>query len=503
MNKRQKEVALTSLNEEKKIFKALEVTYKQALKDIGEKIKVLQADDTQSKIYQLEYQKSLKKQIENILDVMNDNNYTKIYDFLKTSYNIGYIGSIYDIAGQGIPLIIPIDQKKMVMAIVNESKIKEGLYKTVVSDTKWLKGRISAEVSRGIATNISYNDIARNLDNTAKIGLNRAKRIARTEGHRVTQSAAFIAQKEAQKAGTDVVKQWDATLDGRTRDTHRLLDGQIKEIDEPFEVAGKKAMFPSDFGDPAEDCNCRCVCLQRARWALDEDELVTLKNRASFFELDKTDSFEDYKEKYLGVTERVRSNVQKINSKLLEENGNSGKIKSITIDDFVLEIMGKDISEEMQTAIYSKIRELEKNGGFAISEIYAGSLKNVGNGKPLFQIESTSSGVLKLNINTDIVAGRSVEEINQIIKGSKKIVADNIDEVLIHESGHAKTIAGMNVFEIDKIYKELSDIHIEGISEYAYLDGAECIAEVEVLLSRGEKVPKKAMDLYNKYIKRR
>ena len=34
-------------------------------------------------------------------------------------------------------------------------------------------------------------------------------------------------------------------------------------------------------------------------------------------------------------------------------------------------------------------------------------------------------------------------------------------------------------------------------------DGAECIAEVEVLLSRGEKVPKKAMDLYNKYIKRR
>lgn len=50
------------------------------------------------------------------------------------------------------------------------------------------------------------------------------------------------------------------------------LDGQIKDIEEPFEVAGKKAMFPWDFGDPAEDCNCRCALLQKSEWLLDEDE---------------------------------------------------------------------------------------------------------------------------------------------------------------------------------------------------------------------------------------
>ena len=27
-------------------------------------------------------------------------------------------------------------------------------------------------------------------------------------------------------------------------------------------------MQPGGFGDPAEDCNCRCALLQRARWAL-------------------------------------------------------------------------------------------------------------------------------------------------------------------------------------------------------------------------------------------
>ena len=76
---------------------------------------------------------------------------------------------------------------------------------------------------------------------------------------------------KAKDKGADVVKQWDASLDGKTRDTHRQLDGQIRELDEPFEVAGKKAMQPGGFNDPAEDCNCRCALLQRARWELGND----------------------------------------------------------------------------------------------------------------------------------------------------------------------------------------------------------------------------------------
>ena len=52
-------------------------------------------------------------------------------------------------------------------------------------------------------------------------------------------------------------------------------------------------------GDPAEDCNCRCVALTRARWELDASELQTLKDRANFFGLDKTENFEEFKRKYL------------------------------------------------------------------------------------------------------------------------------------------------------------------------------------------------------------
>ena len=49
--------------------------------------------------------------------------------------------------------------------------------------------------------------------------------------------------------------------------------------------------------------------------------------------------------------------------------------------------------------------------------------------------------------------------------------------------------------------KELEKIHTKKVSKIAYNDGAECIAEVEVLLSRGAEVPKRAMKLYKKYVK--
>lgn len=120
-----------------------------------------------------------------------------------------------------------------------------------------------------------------------------------------------------------LVKQWDATLDGATREHHQMLDGQIREVDEPFEVGGRKVEAPGMFGDPAEDCNCRCCLLQRARWALDDEELQTLKDRAAYFDLDKTDEFEKYQRKYLGITQEDIDNY--VESVKIGARANSGK----------------------------------------------------------------------------------------------------------------------------------------------------------------------------------
>lgn len=304
MNKRERETLQLQLEAEEDVLKELAEQYEAALDQIKEKIKVLQADElTQSKAYQLQYQQALKGQIEGILEKLHGDEYTTIQKYLSGAYTDAFIATAYDIAGQGIPLIMPINQAAAVKAILTDSKISKGLYTALGVDTNKLKKSIRQEITRGIATGQSYNDIARNVASVSKAPLSRAKTIVRTEGHRVQQASTMDAQEAAKAKGADVVKQWDGTLDGKTRPTHRELDGQIREIDEPFEANGKKAMAPGYFGDPAEDCNCRCVSLTRARWALDADELKTLQERAAYFGLDKTGNFEDFKKKYLQSAE--------------------------------------------------------------------------------------------------------------------------------------------------------------------------------------------------------
>lgn len=298
MNKRQKELLQHQFDSEKAVLKQLEKQYQTALNDINRKIRILQSDEmTQSKIYRLEYQKALKKQVEAILEKLHSDEFTTIQEYLSASYTDSFVGTMYDLAGQGIPLIIPLDQAAAVTAIMTDSKISEGLYSALGVDTGNLKKAISAEVTRGIASGMSYNDIARNISNVSKVPLSRAKTIVRTEGHRIQQKSTKDAQQQAKSKGADVVKQWDSTLDGKTRPSHKKVDGEIRELDEKF---SNGLDYPGDpSGKAGEVVNCRCVSLSRARWALDEDELKTLKERASYFELDKAKNFADFKKKYL------------------------------------------------------------------------------------------------------------------------------------------------------------------------------------------------------------
>ena len=312
MNKRQKEVLENSLENERSILKLLEKNYITALRDIKVKIKdLMDSEETQSKIYQIEYQKALEKQIKDILDILQNNNITTIEEYLKLCYEDTFIGALYDIQGQGIPLIIPINQEEVVNIIntpVDDIKLSERIH----DNTNKLKEVLKSEIARGISTGTSYWDIARNISHIGQTDLYKAQRIARTEGHRVQEDSRFEAQKKAKEKGANIVKQWDSTLDSRTRESHRKLDGQIKELEEPFIVNGRKAITPGRFGIASEDINCRCVSLQRAKWGLDEEELETLKKRAEFFELDKTEDFEEFKSKYLKVSKEIDADNNKM-----------------------------------------------------------------------------------------------------------------------------------------------------------------------------------------------
>ena len=144
----------------------------------------------------------------------------------------------------------------------------------------------------------------------------------------------------------------------------------------------------------------------------------------------------------------------------------------------------------------------ERNGEYFINEVAFKSIQSK-KGTTLLQIEPIPAGkrsMLRLNINQDVFAGKTIDEIDEIIREADNTVIESVREAAIHERGHVKTIQGLSINEIEELYEELKDKGIEGIGKLAKSDGAEALAEIEVLLSRGSQIPDEAKKLYDKYI---
>lgn len=328
MKYREKIVQIEFLDDEERVIRRLQAVYNQSLKDITQKANALQEEiykiqdkynsieDEQeretlksmerSKVYQKQYQDALKAQVNSILDKMHRKEFKTVNKYLNDCYDKAFTGNMYVLHGEGIPLIVPIDQEKVVRAVQVNSKISKGLYSRLGEDVDLLKRKITAQISRGVATGMSYSQMAQQLAGYTKIGYNNAVRITRTEGHRIQQESTMDACYAARERGADVVKQWDATMDANTRESHQMVDGEIRALDEKF---SNGLMYPGDpSGSAAEVINCRCVLLQRAKWALDQKELDRLKERASFYGLDKTKSFDEFNKKYIGTVENSKGN---------------------------------------------------------------------------------------------------------------------------------------------------------------------------------------------------
>lgn len=315
MNKWQKLVQQQFLNNEEAVIGRLEDIYGKAQEDIEKKLNKLTFDIgklqaeydwldptdpekariksiIQSKIYQKGYQEQLKKQVDGILGQMQVSQFTTISAYLDECYNDGFIGTIFDQHGQGVAITTPINQAAMVRAVQLDSKISKGLYTKLGVDVALLKKKITAEVSRSISTGKSFKETAQLLANQSRIGYNNAIRIARTEGHRIQTTATKDCMTAAKEQGADIVKQWDATLDGGTRESHVAVDGQIRELDEPFSNGLDRPGDPA--GAAAEVINCRCALLQRARWAVEGKDKSFTKFNNFTKQIESFDSPEKY-----------------------------------------------------------------------------------------------------------------------------------------------------------------------------------------------------------------
>ena len=150
-----------------------------------------------------------------------------------------------------------------------EKALKRGI------DLAYGKKQISASVTSSILQGKSIPRIAKDLQTRMpEMNKSSAIRTARTAVTGAQNAGRMDSYVAAEKMGIKVRKEWLATIDGRTRHSHAMLDGEVVDKDKKF---GNGCMFPGDPNGPAAEVyNCRCTLIA----AVDGVDTSDAKRRA-------------------------------------------------------------------------------------------------------------------------------------------------------------------------------------------------------------------------------
>lgn len=127
-------------------------------------------------------------------------------------------------------------------------------------DIAWQEGQIQSATMQAILQGESIDGMAkricRDLGNTDYAS---AVRYARTATTGAECAGRRDAYQRAQGMGIPVKQTWVATLDGRTRHSHREMDGETVDVGDSF---SNGCEYPGDpAGPPEEVWNCRCTTI--------------------------------------------------------------------------------------------------------------------------------------------------------------------------------------------------------------------------------------------------
>lgn len=357
-------------------------------------------------------------------------------------------------------------------------------------------------VSRGRNPNEYTEELAKEF----KVGLNQANNLIVTEYNYFNERATQDCMKELDVEEYEIL----GTLDGATCATCGGLDGKHYLL--------KDAVI--GINSPPFHPRCRCTTIPYFNDEFTQGEERAYRGEDGKTHYTKAKTYGEWKRKFVKEKGQDAWDLYEKNAKNEKVNkfagekyasagenrftskSNSDTIKSIDVDDFELFASSKsnNILPEVSKVITDTIKEFENQGGMYISEAHFGEFYDAETGKPaLFQVFPNAYGLTELNVNSKILGGKTLDEINELIKNTPVNIANSLEEAVVHECGHAKAYYQKAASEIEEMNKTIKNKGVKEISKIAGKDGAECIAEVEVLLYRGEEVPEKAMELYNEW----
>ena len=125
------------------------------------------------------------------------------------------------------------------------------------TDKQHVSNKILKELRKGIKKGEGIPALSKRIQGMVNKSRNRSILTARTETTRIQSRSRMDAFDRARSLGIIVDKQWVATSDGRTRDSHAAINGEIVADGESF---SNGLYFPGDPNAPPEEtCNCRCT----------------------------------------------------------------------------------------------------------------------------------------------------------------------------------------------------------------------------------------------------
>lgn len=126
-------------------------------------------------------------------------------------------------------------------------------------DERWNTKLITSKLMQSMINGDSIPKISKSFSSVMDMNKVSARRNARTSITSCENQGRMYAMLEAEKRGVKMKKQWMATHDGRTRDSHLNIDGETVELNEAFTNG---LMEPGDpDGEPEEVYNCRCTMI--------------------------------------------------------------------------------------------------------------------------------------------------------------------------------------------------------------------------------------------------
>lgn len=259
------------------VYKRAEIDIRHKMKDFQKKYRVkekIHAKEVKDgKITQEQFDNWKKGQVfqgkqwqakrESIIHTMQNSNKIAMEIVNGKSTNVFTVNAnyaSYDMEhGAGVNFGFGIyDSSTVVNLIKNNPKLLPEWKINEPKDYTWSQKKLNRSVTQGIIQGESLDQISKRLSNKlVSDNENKMKTFARTAMTGAQNSGRLYSMEEASKMGIEVYKQWMATLDSHTRDSHADVDGETVPLDSKFSNGLEYPGEPG--GAPAEVYNCRCT----------------------------------------------------------------------------------------------------------------------------------------------------------------------------------------------------------------------------------------------------